>query len=265
MTPRGAVACDVDGVVWLSGSPLPGAVEGLELLRSSGFEVWFVTNNSSMTHESLDLRFRRAGIETGGRLLTSSDAVATMLRTGDSVLVGGEDGVLEALTLRGCDPVRIEDVLAGSDRSWFDAVVVGIHRSFDYGGLSLMSRHIRAGSRFIATNDDPSYPSPEGLLPGGGSIVAAVAAAAGRPAEVAGKPHPAMVSVLRERLGGAAPPWVIGDRASTDGAFAAALGSRFVLVSSDVEDDAEEVARTSVASLLEAAQVIVAQGMVHRP
>jgi 4-nitrophenyl phosphatase len=250
----------VDGVVWLSGTPLPGAAEGLELLRSAGFEVWFVTNNSSMTHESLDLRFSRAGIETAGRLLTSSDAAATMVRAGDSVLVGGEDGVVEALRVRGCDTVRIEEAVSGSDRGWFDAVVVGIHRSFDYGGLSAMSRHVRAGSRFIATNDDPSYPSPEGLLPGGGSIVAAVASAAGRPAEVAGKPHPAMVSVLRERLGGASPSWVIGDRASTDGAFAAALGARFVHVSSDVEDDAEHVVRTTVPSLLDAAVAIVASG-----
>jgi ribonucleotide monophosphatase NagD (HAD superfamily) len=69
-----------------------------------------------------------------------------------------------------------------------------------------------------------------------------------------------MVSVLRERLGGASPSWVIGDRASTDGAFAAALGARFVHVSSDVEDDAEHVVRTTVPSLLDAAVAIVASG-----
>jgi len=255
----------VDGVVWLSGAPLPGAVEGLALLRSSGFEVWFVTNNSSMTHVALDLRFRRAGIETAGRILASSDAAASLLRTGESVLVGGELGVREALAARGCDVVQIDDALSGWDRPSFDAVVVGMHRSFGYAGLSCMARHIRAGSRFIATNDDPSYPAPEGLLPGGGAIVASVASAAGRPAEVAGKPHPAMVSVLRGRLGGASPAWVIGDRASTDGAFAAALGSRFVHVSSAVEDGAASVACASVPSLLEAARVVVDADAVDRP
>jgi len=255
----------VDGVVWLSGTPLPGVAEGLELLRSSGFEVWFVTNNSSMTHEALDQRFRRAGIETAGRLLTSSDAAASLLRAGDSVLVGGEQGVMEALAARGCDAVGIDDALAGSDRPSFDAVVVGMHRSFGYAGLSCMARHIRAGSRFIATNDDPSYPAPDGLLPGGGSIVAAVASAAGRPAEVAGKPHPASVSVLRGRLGGASPAWVIGDRASTDGAFATSLGSRFVHVASEVEDGAASVAWVSVPSLLEAARAVVEADGAGRP
>lgn len=252
-------------MVWLSGAPLPGAVEGVELLGSAGFEVWFVTNNSSMTHEALDERFRQAGIRTGGRLLTSSDAAATMLGAGDSVLVGGEDGVVEALVSRGCKALRVEDAASVSDGRRFDAVVVGIHRSFDYSGLSLMARVIRAGARFIATNDDPTYPAPGGLLPGGGSIVAAVAAAAGRQAEVAGKPHPAMVSALRERLGGASPSWVIGDRTSTDGAFAAALGSRFVHVSSDVEDDCAAVARFSVPSLREAAMAIVATEEGERP
>lgn len=224
-----------------------------------------MTNNSSMTHEHLVDRFSRAGIETGGRLLTSSDAAASLVPAGASVLVGGEEGVMDALRARDCDPVGVREVLSGSDRLRFDAVVVGIHRFFDYLGLTVLARHVRAGARFIATNDDPTYPSPDGLLPGGGSIVAAVAAAAGRPPEVAGKPHPAMVSALRERLGGGSPSWVIGDRTSTDGRFAAALGSHFAHVASEADEDGRAGARVSVDSLLEAAKAIVAVDAPGRP
>ena len=254
------MACDVDGVVWLAGRPLDGAADAVDLLGAAGFEVWFVTNNSSATHETLARRFRAAGIEPDDRLVTSADAAAALLAPGDSVLVGGEDGVREAVRTRGCDPVPIEDALSGADRERFDAVVVGIHRSFDYRGMAAMARHIRRGSRFVATNDDPTYPSPDGLLPGGGAIVAAVASAAGASPEVAGKPHPAMSDLLRARLGGVAPAWVIGDRASTDGRFAAALGSRFAHVTSDVGEAPGPGASVWADSLLDVARSIVSLG-----
>ena len=258
MTSRGAVACDVDGVVWLSGEPLPGAAEGIEVLRSAGFDVWFVTNSSALTHEILTRRFGEAGIESLDRFVTAADAAAGMVRESDSVLVGGEEGVIQALRSRGCDVVPVSGAVSGSDRAWFDAVVVGIDRSFDYHSLEILSRHIRAGSRFIATNDDPTYPSPSGLQPGGGAIVAAVAAASGRMPQIAGKPYAAMIDAVRSRLGGASPSWVIGDRGSTDGRFAVALGSRFAHVLSDVQEDPGDGATLSVANLLDAARMIVA-------
>ena len=61
-----------------------------------------------------------------------------------------------------------------------DAVVVGFHRDFDYDGLERASRAVRDGARFVATNLDATYPVPGGLIPGAGSIVAAVATATGQ-------------------------------------------------------------------------------------
>ena len=51
------------------------------------------------------------------------------------------------------------------------------------------SSAVRDGARFVATNDDPSFPTPTGFTPGAGSIVASVATAAGRAPTIAGKPH----------------------------------------------------------------------------
>jgi ribonucleotide monophosphatase NagD (HAD superfamily) len=76
--------------------------------------------------------------------------------------------------------------------------------------------------------------------------------------QIAGKPYAAMIDALRSRLGGASPSWVIGDRGSTDGRFAVALGSRFAHVSSDVQEDPGDGATLSVANLLDAARMIVA-------
>jgi ribonucleotide monophosphatase NagD (HAD superfamily) len=69
-------------------------------------------------------------------------------------------------------------------------------------------------------------------LPGAGSIVAAVATAAGCEPEVAGKPYPPIVRLVRRRFGDRGV--MVGDRPSTDGAMADALGWPFGLVLSGV-------------------------------
>src|SRR5207237_7597828 len=83
-----------------------------------------------------------------------------------------------------------------------------------------------------ATNLDATYPIPDGLLPGAGAIVAAVATASGTEPEVAGKPFAPTVAMVRSRLG--THGVVVGDRPSTDGALADALGWPFALVLSGV-------------------------------
>ncbi len=112
------------------------------------------------------------------------------------------------------------------------AVVVGWHRDFDFERLRRAADGVRAGATFVATNLDPTYPGRDGLLPGAGAIVAAVRTAGGRVPEVAGKPEAAMAAMMRGRY--ADPVVMIGDRPSTDGAFAAVLGVPFALVLSGI-------------------------------
>ena len=120
-------------------------------------------------------------------------------------------------------------------------MVVGFHKEFDYGRLNAAYQAVRAGARLIGTNDDVTYPTPDGPIPGGGSLLAAVAAAAGVEPEVAGKPYQPMADVVLDRLGGAADDGglVVGDRPDTDGLLAKRLGFSFALVFSGVtkEDD----------------------------
>jgi ribonucleotide monophosphatase NagD (HAD superfamily) len=114
---------------------------------------------------------------------------------------------------------------------------------------------VRRGARLIATNDDATYPTPDGPIPGGGSIVAAVAYASQATPTVAGKPHRAMADLVRALVGDSGT--VVGDRPDTDGAFAIELGYRFALVLSGVtgKDDlpvtpAPDVVADSLATLV---------------
>jgi ribonucleotide monophosphatase NagD (HAD superfamily) len=127
--------------------------------------------------------------------------------------------VREALEAAGFQPV---------DDPPADAVVAGFHRDFDFDRLAAAADVVRAGARFVATNLDPTYPTATGLVPGSGALVAALQTASGRRPEVAGKPEGAMAALVREVCG---PHGVmIGDRPSSDGAFAEALGWPFALV-----------------------------------
>lgn len=228
-----AILCDLDGVVWLARRPLPGAAEAISKLRSSGHRVVFVTNNSYATVAEQEQNLLDVGIPARGDVVTSAMAAASLLEVGMKVLVCGGPGLVEAVRLQRAEPIEMSQVEA--NHGHIDAVVVGFHRTFDYEGLRRASAEIRRGARFIASNDDPTYPTPEGPIPGGGSIVAAVATASGRNPEIAGKPHAAMASLVKSLVPNLDGMTVmIGDRPSTDGSFAASLGCRFALVRSDV-------------------------------
>jgi glycerol 3-phosphatase-2 len=218
---------DLDGVVWLMDEPITGAPEAVGALRDRGERVLFLTNNSSATVAEYLARLRRIGIPAAaGDLLSSAVAAVGLLEPGSKVLVCAGPGVEEALASHGMTPVR-----AGPA----DAVVVGWHTDFDYGRLTAAFRAVHAGARLIGTNDDPTYPTPEGPLPGGGSILAAVATAASVTPEVAGKPHEPMAALVRARLGAdLAGSVLVGDRPSTDGLMARRLGVQFALVLSGV-------------------------------
>ena len=61
------------------------------------------------------------------------------------------------------------------------------------------------GARLIGTNDDATYPTPDGPIPGGGAILASVSTAAGRRPVITGKPYAPMAAAVLELVGRRAP------------------------------------------------------------
>ena len=222
-------ALDLDGVVWLAETPISGSVEAVARLRAHGERVVFLTNNSAPTVGDYAAKLDSMGIPTDAAdVLTSAQAAARLLSPGDTALVCAGPGVVEALEARGVQVVRHGEA---------DAVVVGWHRDFDFDRLAAATTAVRGGARLIGTNEDATYPTPTGLLPGGGALLAAVATASGVEPVVAGKPHQAMAELVAERVGEV--EVMVGDRPSTDGLFARRLGARFALVLSGVTSAAD--------------------------
>jgi HAD superfamily hydrolase (TIGR01450 family) len=218
---------DLDGVVWRGEEPVAGAAFAIARLRANGERVLFLTNNSAATLREYVDKLAAHGIEvTDQDVVTSAQAAATLVNAGERALVCGGPGVDEALRARGVVTIR---------EGAADAVVVGWHRDFDFDRLTAAFAAVMSGARLIGTNDDATYPTPEGLVPGGGAILAAVATATGVTPTIAGKPYEPMASLVFARVGEAMADGVlVGDRPSTDGLMAKRLGVRFALVLSGV-------------------------------
>ena len=218
-------------MLYLDKQGIPGAGEALDRLRAAGYQLLFVTNNSTKTRSTVVAHIaNRTGFRAQiSEVITSAWAAAEMLRGGiDRVMVVGGSGLTDTLRERG--------ITITSDWRETDVVVVGLDLDLSYERLRDAALAIQRGARFVATNTDSTYPTPEGLFPGGGAMVAALETVTGITAEVGGKPHPPIRELIRTAVG-AGPVWVVGDRPETDLALAGAEGWTRVLVLSGVTTD----------------------------
>lgn len=216
---------DCDGVIWLADEPIPGAAEAVARLRAAGQRILFLTNNSWPRREDHLRKLEHLGMPAErDEVVTSAMAAARLVDEGERVLVIGGPGVHEELAARGAE---VFDPGEGDPKS-ADTVVVGMDLGFSFARLAAATTALRNGARLVATNEDATFPTGDGLLPGAGSVVAAVATAGGVQPEVAGKPHEPVARLVKEMAGEIT--IMVGDRPSTDGRFARLLGVRFGLV-----------------------------------
>lgn len=253
------VLCDLDGVIWLSHQPIPGSVDAVAWLRTAGHRVLFVTNNSSARVEAQEASLAAIGIPATGDVLTSATAAALLVEPGERVLVCGGEGVTQAVAGRGAIPVHDEADIGDG----VAAVMVGFHRTFDYERMRIACRAVLGGARLIGTNDDATYPTPEGPIPGGGAILASIVTASGATPVIAGKPHEPMAALIRATVGDAqaARAVMVGDRPETDGLMATTLGCRYAHVESGVTAAGTVVTPTpdvTAADLAGVAKVLIA-------
>jgi 4-nitrophenyl phosphatase len=236
------LVCDLDGVVYRGDYAIPGAVDAINELRGRGVRVVFCTNNSRPTVAQYRRKLAALGIDIDdGDIVTSAVVTGEVLRRrnlqGAGAIVVGGDGVVESLRAAG---VRVLD---GDSAAPAQLVVVGYDPDFTYAAMRRATLAVRAGARLVATNDDASFPAPDGLWPGAGAILASIEVASDARAEVMGKPHPPMMDAVARRLPGCRDIAIVGDRPQTDLRGGVARGWTTVLVTSGVvsPEDAPKV------------------------
>ena len=227
---------DLDGTIYRGTEAVPGAKAFLEHLREKKIPYLFLTNNSSATPQQVAKRLQQMGIEaTADEVYTSSMATAQYLSEQAEearVYVIGEEGLRTELLSRG--------FILTEDAPKF--VVVGIDKEFSYEKLAIAARAVRNGAALIATNGDAALPSNHGLIPGNGSLVAAVEVASGAKATFIGKPEPIIVRYALGKLGThTGDTLIVGDNLHTDIEAGAnsGLDSLLVLTGYSTREDAQ--------------------------
>jgi NagD protein len=216
---------DMDGVLVREEHPIPGAAEFLTRLRERGFPFLVLTNNSMYTRRDLAARLAANGLEVPEESIwTSALATADFLnsqRPAGTAFAIGEAGLSTALhqvgyTLTERDP---------------DYVVLGETRTYSFERIAQAIRLIGAGARFIATNPDPTGPTPDGPLPATGSVAALISRATGVAPYFVGKPNPLMMrSALNAIDAHSETTAMVGDRMETDVVSGLEAGMHTVLV-----------------------------------
>lgn len=228
-----ALLLDMDGVLWRDMEPIGDLPSILNRIAAKGLKVAFVTNNATRTIEQYQEKFRGFNVDVSAdQIFTSSKATAQYLQQrfpeGGNVFVIGERGLQEAMREAGFTLANNECL----------AVVVGLDRELTYEKLKQAALLIRRGSAFIGANPDPSLPSPEGDVPGAGSILAAIQAATGAAPVIIGKPERALLDSAMSHL--CVTPdetLVVGDRVETDISAGQKAGCRTALLLSGVTSE----------------------------
>jgi 4-nitrophenyl phosphatase len=209
---------------------MPGLNSFFDTLRQRAIPFVLATNNSTSSIEQYVDKLARFGLQVPPeRIVTSAYAAADYLldqaERGTPVYMVGEEGLRAALKSRG---FRLT-----ADGARF--VVAGLDRGLTYEKLAIAMQLIENGARFIGTNSDRTLPTPEGLRPGAGTVLAAIATASGVEPFIVGKPQPLMIQralhvldTLPDRTA------MVGDRLETDILAGRKAGIKTILVLSGV-------------------------------
>lgn len=221
---------DMDGVLYVGTNVLPGTNELLDALTLRERQVMMATNNSMATPAAYERKLAAMGMHVPAEAVITS-ALATrdyLLRTlppDSGIFVIGMPALREQLF----DGTPFHPVQFGEEDP--AALVVGLDINFTYDKLKQGMQALQNGALFIATNADTTLPTENGLVPGAGSIVAALAAASGRKPIVIGKPETPMLEDAMMRMGVSPSETVmIGDRLDTDILAGYRAGTNTVLV-----------------------------------
>ena len=229
-----ALVIDMDGVLWRGDTPLPGLSEFFEALADLHLPFVLATNNAMKVAAQYTEKLAGFGVEVSPEhILTSSEATATFIKHHypevSTVYAVGEEGLRRALREQNLSVISPEEVRGGATAP---LVVVGLARdALTYEMLAMGSLLVTKGAELIATNDDATYPTELGPLPGAGAVLSVLTTATGAKPTVVGKPNAAMFEEALQRLGSRSEATgMVGDRLATDIAGGAAAGMKTVLV-----------------------------------
>lgn len=227
------ILLDLDGCVWVGSEITPRAAEAVAQLRASGRRVGFVTNDARSGQEELVRKLWGLGVQASREEVVTVGGALQHALVGagrSTAFVVGAPAVHRHVADAGLRILNHSDL---ADRA--EVVVLAGHADFDYAELTDAVRATLRGAELWCTGRDATFPSPGGVCPGTGAIVAAVEFATGAQARSVGKPEAQLFRTALDRLGGER-ALMVGDRLDADVAGARAAGISAALVLTGATD-----------------------------
>lgn len=220
---------DMDGVLYNSEEPIPGAAEALAWVRGRKIPHLFITNTTSRGGDALAAKLTRFGIPADrSEIMTPCEAAADWFRS--------RGGARVALFLRPAARAAFDglDLLPDDAESGAHYVVIGdLASAWDFTTLNRAFRllHSNPEATLIALGMTRYWKAADGISLDVAPFVAALEHAAGRKALVLGKPAADFFYAAADRLGVPHRQIVmVGDDVETDIAGAQLAGIRAALV-----------------------------------
>src|SRR5262245_56707844 len=222
----GCVLLDIDGVLHVSGEPIPGAVEAIARLRADGHTLRFVTNNSTLPRDVLAQELRAIGFELDEAEIQTTPRAAVRELGGRRVLALVMPSIvpdLEGLELVGHEADAV--LIGGCDET------LEPNQVFSYMNLGRAFDELQAGASFYCLHKNRWWQTSRGPMLDGGAFVAGLEYATGVEATVLGKPSPTYFAAALEALD-AEPEltWLVTDDVDADVVGARLFGMKTALV-----------------------------------
>lgn len=223
---------DLDGSIYSGNRLYPGAQKLLQILRNKEKKLFFLSNNSTDTAETIGKKLKEMGLEVlDSRILVATELVGEYLleKYGKvRVKAFGTHALLKSIQSSGhsLTPVGSKDHC--------DVVVVGRDVFFTYERLHDCTRSLTEGVKLVAVNSDLYHPGEDGSkVPETGALISAIlAVTGGSDFESVGKPFIYSFNKILEQSAVAPESCImIGDNPYTDIQGGYLAGMRTVWIS----------------------------------
>jgi arabinose operon protein AraL len=219
---------DLDGTVYKGNSVIEGAKETIDLLKSQGKRVVFLSNRGNVSRVMCQKKLISMGIDVElDEILLTSTVMAQYIRTAyplSKIWVLGDSGLRDELISWGVELATVPEAA--------DWLVVTLHENLTYAELNQAFRAVRNGAGIMATNADKSFPGDDGESIDVAGMVGAIVAATGKEVDIViGKPSAYMANAALRALQLPAEQCVIiGDSLASDIRMGKQFGMKTALV-----------------------------------
>ena len=223
---RNLILCDLDGTLYQDGVPFDGIVESLNKLAQNGNDIYYMTNNSSLSINEYTQKLSEIGFPCKkdriiSPILTAKSYFKSSAYDHKNIYVSGSVSVKDEF---------FDGLQVNSDKGKPDCILMTFNKGLSYAELQKICEWINDGIPYFLTHIDLSCPTAKGPIPDCGSIGELIFKTTNiRPLDHFGKPGDHYSTHISKFIKNSN-AYVVGDRIYTDGDVGVKIGAKTIIV-----------------------------------